>query len=53
MTRDTRYLRALIESLDRAHSTGHRCTCPEHRVVEAYRRGDKMPPTFPTLGLDR
>lgn len=51
MTRDPRFLVALIASLDEGHSLGGRCTCPEHRIVAAYRRGDRTPPVRPSLGL--
>jgi hypothetical protein len=49
--RDRRFLEALIESLDRAHSLGRACRCPEHRIVAAYRAGERQPPQLPSLGL--
>lgn len=51
MSRDGRFLSALIASLDEGHSLGDRCSCPEHRIVAAYRRGDRVPPVRPSLGL--
>lgn len=50
--RDRRFLHALIDALDRAHSMGAACTCPEHRVVNAYRAGERRPPTLPNLALE-